>query len=209
MQPFEMGDQLRLTGPTAQVETEHLIGAFGRRASDPQADQQAGDQGHIDLHPHTIGRLTQQVSAAQHTFTHRKNSSTAHRYLYANATSSASRSSRFVTNTITSGAPSAFVLPVATCTRRNGCGSNRVWCAVPNRRSTTSRSTPAARAAAETGAPLGPHRTHWPSHAPGSCTAGHAAPETSHSRYSPYQRRRTRLAAPNAVTRHAPRRCPL
>ena len=28
MQPFEMGDQLRLTGPTAQVETEHLIGAF-------------------------------------------------------------------------------------------------------------------------------------------------------------------------------------
>src|SRR5438093_11134628 len=68
MQPFEMGDQLRLTGPTAQVETEHLIGAFGRRAPDPQADQQAGDQGHIDLHPHTIGRLTQQVSAAQHTF---------------------------------------------------------------------------------------------------------------------------------------------
>src|SRR6266446_8798983 len=63
MQPFEMGDQLRLTGPTAQVETEHLIGAFGRRAPDPQADQQAGDQGHIDLHPHTIGRMTQQVSA--------------------------------------------------------------------------------------------------------------------------------------------------
>src|SRR6516225_2178580 len=64
MQPFEMGDQLRLTSPTAKVETEHLIGAFGRRAPDPQADQQAGDQGHIDLHPHTIGRLTQQVSAA-------------------------------------------------------------------------------------------------------------------------------------------------
>jgi hypothetical protein len=38
MQPFEMGDQLRLTGPTAKVETEHLIGAFGRRAPDPQAD---------------------------------------------------------------------------------------------------------------------------------------------------------------------------
>src|SRR6266446_4371387 len=68
MQPFEMGDQLRLTGPPAEVETEHLIGAFGRRAPDPQADQQAGNQGHIDLHPHTIGRLTQQVSAAQHTF---------------------------------------------------------------------------------------------------------------------------------------------
>jgi len=68
MQPFEMGDQLRLTGPPAEVETEHLIGAFGRRAPDPQADQQAGDQGHIDLHPHTIGRLTQQVSAAQYTF---------------------------------------------------------------------------------------------------------------------------------------------
>src|SRR5262245_26940084 len=51
MQPFEMGDQLRLTSPTAKVETEHLIGAFGRRTPDPQADQQAGDQGHIDLHP--------------------------------------------------------------------------------------------------------------------------------------------------------------
>ena len=68
MQPFEMGDQLRLTSPTAKVETEHLISAFGRRTPDPQADQQAGDQGHIDLHPHTIGRLTQQVSATQHTF---------------------------------------------------------------------------------------------------------------------------------------------
>src|SRR3954471_11930084 len=68
MQPVEMGDQLRLTGPPAEVETEHLIGAFGRRAPDPQADQQTGDQGHIDLHPHAIGCLTQQVSAAQHTF---------------------------------------------------------------------------------------------------------------------------------------------
>ena len=68
MQPFEMGDQLRLTGPTAQGETEHFLGAFGWRAPAPQADQQAGDQGHIDLHPHTMGRLTQQVSAAQHTF---------------------------------------------------------------------------------------------------------------------------------------------
>jgi hypothetical protein len=64
MQPFEMGDQLHLTGPTAQVETEHLIGAFGRCTPDPQADEQAGDQGHIHLYPHTISRLTQQVSAA-------------------------------------------------------------------------------------------------------------------------------------------------
>src|SRR5262245_61491451 len=36
MQPFDMGDQLRLTGPPTEVETEHLIGAFGRRAPDPQ-----------------------------------------------------------------------------------------------------------------------------------------------------------------------------
>src|SRR5215470_14160095 len=34
MQPFEMGDQLRLTSPTAKVETEHLISAFGRRTPD-------------------------------------------------------------------------------------------------------------------------------------------------------------------------------
>src|SRR5437667_12100133 len=68
MQPVDMGDQLRFTGPPAEVETEHLVRAFGRRMPDPQADQQAGDQGYIHLHPHAVGRLTQQVSAAQHTF---------------------------------------------------------------------------------------------------------------------------------------------
>src|SRR6266581_5570103 len=68
MQPVDMGDQLHFTGPPAEVETEHLVRTFGRRPSDPQADQQAGDQGHIHLYPHTVGRLTQQVSAAQHTF---------------------------------------------------------------------------------------------------------------------------------------------
>src|SRR5882724_10828313 len=51
MQPVDMGDQLRFTGPPAEVETEHLVRAFGRRMPDPQADQQAGDQGYIHLHP--------------------------------------------------------------------------------------------------------------------------------------------------------------
>ena len=68
MQPVDMGDQLRLTGPPAEGETEHLIRTFGRRTPDPQADQQAGAQGHIHVYPHTVGRLTQQVSAAQHPF---------------------------------------------------------------------------------------------------------------------------------------------
>src|ERR687895_539312 len=65
MQLFEMGDQLRFTGPPTEVETEHLIRAFGRRTLDPQADQQAGNEGDIHLHPHAVGRLTQQVSTAQ------------------------------------------------------------------------------------------------------------------------------------------------
>src|SRR6266849_463232 len=68
MQRFEMGDQLRFTGPPAEGETEHLIRAFGRHALDPQADQQAGNEGDIHWHPHAVGRLTQQVSAAQHPF---------------------------------------------------------------------------------------------------------------------------------------------
>src|SRR2546428_8633945 len=68
MQPVDMGDQLHFTGPPAEVETEHLVRTFGRRTPDPQADQQAGDQGHIHLYPHAVGRLTQQVPAAQHTF---------------------------------------------------------------------------------------------------------------------------------------------
>src|SRR2546428_10573323 len=64
MQPVDMGDQLHFTGPLAEVETEHLVRTFGRRTPDPQADQQAGDQGHIHLYPHAVGRLTQQVPAA-------------------------------------------------------------------------------------------------------------------------------------------------
>ena len=39
MQPFDMSDQLRLTGPPAEVETDHFVSAFGRHAPDPQADQ--------------------------------------------------------------------------------------------------------------------------------------------------------------------------
>ena len=65
MQPVDMGDQLRLTGPPTEVETQHLIGAFGRRAPNPQTDQEAGDQGHIDLDPDAVGRLAEQVAAAQ------------------------------------------------------------------------------------------------------------------------------------------------
>src|SRR5216683_2605786 len=68
MQPFEMRDHLRLTGPSAEGETQHLIGAFGRRASNPQTDEEASDQGHRDLYPDAVGRLTYQVAAAQHTF---------------------------------------------------------------------------------------------------------------------------------------------
>ena len=68
MQPVDMGNQLRFTGPSAEVETKHFVRAFGGRASDPQTDQQAGDQGHIDLDPHAIGTLAEQMATTQHTF---------------------------------------------------------------------------------------------------------------------------------------------
>ena len=44
MQAVNMDDQLRFTGPPTEVETEHLVRPFGGRPSDPQADQQTGDQ---------------------------------------------------------------------------------------------------------------------------------------------------------------------
>jgi hypothetical protein len=56
--------------------------------------------------------------------TPRKQSATDHRDRYAMAPSSASRASRGVTSTMTSGGPSAYVLSVATNPTRHGGGSH-------------------------------------------------------------------------------------
>ena len=68
MQPVDMGDQLHFARPPTEGETEHLIRTFGRRVLDPQADQQAGDQGHIDLEAYAIETLAEQMATPQDTF---------------------------------------------------------------------------------------------------------------------------------------------
>ena len=68
MQAVNMGHQLLFTRPPTEVETQHLVGALGGCPPDPQADQQTGDDRHIDLDRHPIRPLAEQVPAAQHTF---------------------------------------------------------------------------------------------------------------------------------------------
>jgi hypothetical protein len=46
---YDMGDHFPCTGPPAEIETEHLIRPFGRRAAHPQTDEQTGNQRHVDL----------------------------------------------------------------------------------------------------------------------------------------------------------------
>src|SRR5438128_231484 len=68
MQAINMGDQFSFRGPATEVEAEHLIRPLGRCLSDPQAEQQARNEGGIDLDTHPIHPLAQQMPAAQHTF---------------------------------------------------------------------------------------------------------------------------------------------
>src|SRR6266540_715876 len=68
MQAVNMSDQCSFRGPSTEVETQHLIGPLGRCLSDPQADQQARNQGGIYLDAYPVDPLTQQMPAAQHTF---------------------------------------------------------------------------------------------------------------------------------------------
>jgi len=63
-----MGDDFRFRGPATEVETEHLIRPLGRCVSNPEADQQAGNQGRIPLEAYPVASLTQQMPAAQDTF---------------------------------------------------------------------------------------------------------------------------------------------
>ena len=63
-----MGEQFLFTGPAAEVEAQHLVGALGRFLARPQADEQAGDQRQVHLDFHPVGRGAQQVPAAQDAF---------------------------------------------------------------------------------------------------------------------------------------------
>ena len=147
MQAVNMRDQFSFRGPATEVEAQHLIRPLGRGSSDPQANQQTRNKGRIHLDAHSVNPLTQQMPAAQHTF------NPAEKQFYGPPVAIRYGDQLRVQvqpigdQTTTSGAPSCRVLPVVTCTTRNGCGSKRVWCAVPKRRRSTSRTTPARTAA--------------------------------------------------------------
>src|SRR5256886_5716809 len=68
IQAVNMRDQFSFRGPSTEVETQHLICPLSRGLSNPQADQQARNQGGIHLDAYPVDSLTQQMSAAQHTF---------------------------------------------------------------------------------------------------------------------------------------------
>src|SRR6266704_6644243 len=54
MQAVNVGDHFSFRGPATEIEAEHLIRALGRCPSDPQADQQTGNKGGIDLDTHPM-----------------------------------------------------------------------------------------------------------------------------------------------------------
>src|SRR5262249_56051865 len=67
-QTFNMGKHLSRSSPATEIETEQLVGVFGRGAAHPQTDEEASNQGHIDLQLHPIFTLTDHMPTAQHTF---------------------------------------------------------------------------------------------------------------------------------------------
>jgi len=65
MQAIDMANDLTRTGPATEIVAEHLIGAFGGSLPHPQIHEQASDEGHVDLHLHAVGTLTEQMTTAQ------------------------------------------------------------------------------------------------------------------------------------------------
>lgn len=63
-----MGLQFRFAGPALEVELNHLQGAHRWLAANPQTDQQAGDDRHIDLDSDARVTVRQQVPATQDAF---------------------------------------------------------------------------------------------------------------------------------------------
>src|SRR5712691_11093862 len=62
LQAVDMRNHFSRTRPATEIETEHLIVAFGRRAPHPQTNEQAGNERPIDLQLHAVGALTEQVA---------------------------------------------------------------------------------------------------------------------------------------------------
>jgi hypothetical protein len=62
---MEMSRQFLKSGPAGEVELNHLQSAFGWLASDPDADQEARDDGQIDLDGDTILAIGEQMPATE------------------------------------------------------------------------------------------------------------------------------------------------
>ena len=52
-------------GPTLKIELQHLPGSLGRLTSRPQDDEQAGDQGGVDLQGNAVLRCRQELAYSQ------------------------------------------------------------------------------------------------------------------------------------------------
>jgi hypothetical protein len=67
MQTLNMRNHFGSTGPATEIEAEQLVGAFGGGPPYPQTNEQAGDEGHIDLQMDAVRALTEQMAATQDT----------------------------------------------------------------------------------------------------------------------------------------------
>lgn len=65
---LDVGEQFFLRCPAAEVEAHHLVGASGRLAACPQADQQAGDDAQVQLDGDPVGAGREQMATTQNAF---------------------------------------------------------------------------------------------------------------------------------------------
>src|SRR5712692_7909600 len=65
---LDVGEQFFLRCPAAEVEAQHLVGASGRLAACPQADQQAGDDAQVQLDGDPVGAGREQMATTQNAF---------------------------------------------------------------------------------------------------------------------------------------------
>ena len=64
----QMGFHLRQAGPADEVELDHLQRSFGRFAAGIQSDQQAGDQGDVQLDGDAVFTVADEMAAAEDAF---------------------------------------------------------------------------------------------------------------------------------------------
>ena len=74
-----MSHQFLFRGPALEVELKHLQGANGWFPPHPETDEEAGNDGQIDLDRDTLWTVGQQMTATEDAFEPAKKSSTVQR----------------------------------------------------------------------------------------------------------------------------------